>query len=67
MRSGEAFEQPAAFRRAVLVEGRIFQILDVEGDAIAHREHQNDRTDEGECKPDGISQQLHRFAPGIGP
>ena len=67
MRAREAFEQPAAFRRAVLVEGRIFQILDVEGDAIAHREHQNDRTDEGECKPDGISQQLHRLASGIGP
>ena len=67
MRAREAFEQPAAFRRLVLVEGRIFQVLDIERDAIAAGQHQNDRTDERECQPDGIAQELHRFAPGIGP
>ena len=67
MRAREAFEQPAAFRRLVLVEGRIFQILDIERDAIAHGKHQNDRTDERECEPDRIAQELHRLAPGISP
>ena len=67
MRSGEAFEQPAAGRRLVLVEGRIFQILDIERDAIAHGEHHDDRTEERECQPDRIAQELHRFAPGISP
>ena len=67
MRAGEVFEQPAAFRRLVLVEGRIFQVLDIEGDAITEGKHQNDRADKRECQPDGIAQQLHRFAPGISP
>ena len=67
MRAREAFEQPAAFRRLVLVEGRKFQVLDIERDAITHCQHQNDRTDERECQPDGIAQQLHCFTPGIGP
>src|SRR5262249_24317173 len=48
MRSREAFQQPAAFRRPVLVEGREVEILDVEGDAVAEREHQDDRTYERE-------------------
>ena len=67
MRAREAFEQPPAFRRLVLVEGRVFQVLDIERDAIAHGEHQNDRTEERECQPDRIAQELHRFAPGISP
>ena len=67
MRAREAFEQPAAFRRAVLVEGCEFEVLDIEGDAVAEREHQNDRTDERERQPDGIAQELHRLAPGISP
>ena len=46
MRAGEAFEQPPACRRLVLVECRIFQVLDVECDAVAHGKHQNDRTDD---------------------
>ena len=66
-RAREALEQPAAFRRPVLVKGRIFQILDIERDAIAQGQHQNDRTDERECQPDGIAQELHGFAPGIRP
>src|SRR5262249_19686068 len=56
-----------AFRRLVLVEGRKFQILDVESDAVAEGQHQNDRTDERERQPDGVAQQLHGFAPGISP
>ena len=67
MRAGEAFEQPAAFWRLVLVEGRVFEVLDIEGDAVAEGKHQDDRTDEGERQPDGIAQELHRFAPGISP
>ena len=67
MRAREAFEQPAAFRRLVLVEGRKFQVLDIECDAITEGQHQNDRTDERECHPDGIAQELHRFSPGVGP
>ena len=61
MRAREAFEQPAAFRRLVLVERRIFQVLDIECDAITHCQHQNDRTDERERQADRIAQQLHRF------
>ena len=67
MRAREVFEQPAAFRRLVLVVSRIVQVLDVERDAITEGRHQNDRTDEREPQPDGIAQQLHRFAPGICP
>ena len=67
MRAREAFEQPAAFRRLVLVEGRKFQVLNIECDAITEGNHQNDGTDESERHPDGIAQKLHRFAPGIGP
>ena len=63
----ETLEQPAACRRMVLVEGRIFQIFDIERDAIAHRKHQNDRTDKGERQPYGIAQELYRLAPGISP
>ena len=66
-RTRETFEQPTTCRRLVLVEGRIFQILDVEGDAVAHRKHQNDRTDERECEPDRVAQELHRLASGISP
>ena len=55
MRAREAFEQPAAFRCAVLIEGRIFEILDVERDAISHGKHQNDGADERECEPDRIA------------
>ena len=67
MRAREAFEQPAALLRLVLVEGRVFQVLDIERDAVTAGQHQNDRTDERECDPEGIAQQLHGLAPGIGP
>jgi hypothetical protein len=63
----EAFEQPAAFRRAVLIKGGEIEILDVEGDAVAEREHQDDGADERERQPYGIAQELHRLAPGISP
>src|SRR4029453_6514480 len=63
----EAFEEPAAFRRPVLIERCEIEILDVEGDAIAEREHQNDRADKRERQPYGIAQELHGLAPGIGP
>jgi len=44
-----------AFRGLVLVEGGIFQVFDIERDAIAERQHQNDGTDERESHSDRIA------------
>ena len=67
MGAGEAFEQPAAFRRLVLIECREFQIFDIEGDAIAEGQHHDDGT-ERRRRPAGRDRAAApRFAPGIGP
>ena len=65
--ASKAFEQLAAFRRVILVEGRVLQILDVERNAVAEGGHQDERTEECENQPDGVAQQFDRFAARIGP
>ena len=66
-RALEALQQLTALRRVVLIERRRREVFDVEGDAIAHGQHQDDRADSRKGESDRIAQQLDRFAAGIGP
>ena len=66
-RARKRLEQHLALARAVLVEGGVGQPLDVEGDAEADRQHQDERAQKGEGDADGVARDLHRLAPGEGP
>ena len=54
-------------RRVVLVECRHLQVFDIEGDAVAECQHQDDRAEDGKGEPDRIAQKLDSLAPGISP
>jgi len=63
----EPVEQLPALRRFVLVEGRHLQIFDVERNAIAKGQHQNDRADDCKGEPDRIAQQFDGLATRVRP
>src|SRR6516165_4771218 len=54
-RAFEAVQELTALEGAGLVESGEAQVLDVERDAIAESEHQDNRTEQGESDPDWIA------------
>ena len=66
-RAGEALDQLSALRALVAIEHRERQVLDVEGDAVAEGEHQDQRTEQREGEADAVAQQLQHLAPREGP
>ena len=65
-RSREVLQILAAFPCLVAVEGRIGQVLDIERDAVAEGDHEDQRSDQSESEPDRVAQDLQRLAAGIG-
>ena len=65
--AGKAIEQLPALRRVILVECRHLQIFDIEGNAVAEGQHQDDGAEDGEGEPDRIAQKLDGLAPRISP
>ena len=66
-RAREALDQLPALGALVAVEHRERQVLDVERDAVAEGEHQDQRTDEREGEADAVAQQLDHLTAGEGP
>ena len=58
----EAVQKLPALERPVLIEDRPAQMLDVERDAVADGEHQDDRIEERKGDPHRVAHDLHRFA-----
>ena len=63
----EAVEELPAFERLVLIEDRIAQMFDVERDAEADDEHQDDGIEDGEGEPHRIAHDLNGLAARVGP
>ena len=61
-RGFEAVQELPALERPVLIEDGVAQMLDVERDAVADGEHQDDRIEDRESDPHRIAHDLHRFA-----
>ena len=63
----EAVEELPALERPVLIEDRPAQMLDVERDAVADREHQDDRIEQRKGDPHRIAHDLNRLPARVGP
>src|SRR5262249_53447543 len=63
----ERLDQASALGGAILIESAKAQVFDIERNAIAEGDHENEWAEQGECQSDRVAQKLHRLAPGIGP
>src|SRR5208337_4574330 len=63
----EAVQELPALERPVLIERRPAQMLDVEGDAVADREHQDDGIEQRKGDPHRIAHDLNRLPARVGP
>ena len=63
----ERVDQRPALERSILIEGGEAQMLDIERNAIAERDHQDQRSEECKRQPDRIAQQFHGLAPRVSP
>ena len=66
-RAGKVLEKFAALARAILVERRVGQILNVERDPVPECCQQNHRAEERESEPHRIPENLHGFATCVRP
>ena len=66
-RAGKVLQVSPALGRVVSIQRGVGEVLDVEGDAVAEHDHQQDRPEQGEGKPDGIAADLGRLALCISP
>src|SRR5262249_37416494 len=57
----------AAAGRVVGIEYGKRQMVDIEGDAVTEKDHEQDRPEHGKGEAHPVMLQFHRFAPGKGP
>src|SRR5215510_7142605 len=66
-RAGKLLQIGTALGRAVPIQHGVGEVLHVERDAIATGDHEQDRPEQRERKPDWVAPEFHSLAMGIGP